>query len=156
MDGMVVETVDMTQGMAEQMPVEMAEPMGEGMMAQPGLLDKIKDTLNPNKLAQRFDKDTLMEMGMYLGVGFLSGFLLKKYFNYVLVFALGIAGILGLQHLGVISIGIDWMRMQEVFGIKQAAALDSSLLASYWDWIRLNVRLVVSFCSGFLIGLKLG
>jgi len=140
------------QAIATQVEVEQVVPV------KMGLLDKIKESFNPEAISKKFNlnRSTLMEMGVYLGVGFVSGFLFKKFSKYVFVFALGVAGIFVLQQLGVVSIVVDWNKMHELFGIRSVTMPDASIFGVYWNWIKVNAKLVLSFSGGFLVGLKVG
>lgn len=122
------------------------------------LIDKVKTSLRIDTLTSKLQLSTnkLIEMGVYLGIGFLSGFLLKKYSSYVFVFVLFLVGIVVLQHLGVLSVVINWTKVQELFGIQPAVLSDATVFALYWEWIKMNFALVLSFSIGFLIGLRIG
>lgn len=121
-----------------------------------GWIETIKDKFNFDNLTQKFDlsKDKILTLLAYLGVGFLVGFLIKKYFRYVFVLALIITGVYLLQRTGAITITVDWIRMNEVFGIKAMPQVDGSMFAVYWEWIKANLAVSVSFVLGFIIGWK--
>lgn len=127
------------------------------VMAQ-GFFDRLKELLNPSKIAAKLhlSKDMLIDMILYLAVGFLVGFILKRFGTYIFVLALCIVGLIVLQQIGVISVVISWTKIHQLFGIQPASVLDSSTLTMYWDWVKVNMALVLSFSVGFLIGLKLG
>jgi|SRR5579872_1061334 len=123
-----------------------------------GLLEKIKDTLNPDNLAQRFNltKSRLLEMGLYLLVGFIVGFLLKKYSRFVFAVALIAILLIILQQLNVLTFAINWAEIRELLGIQPTQTTpDMSLFSVYWEWVKANVALVLSFSVGFLVGLRL-
>jgi len=46
--------------------------------------------------------------------------------------------------------------MKEVFGIEQTVTIDTNIFAIYWEWIKLNATLVISFVIGAVVGLKIG
>lgn len=121
-------------------------------------LDKIKSWINLDAVMAKLDfsKANLTEMILYLGIGFLSGFLVKKYSSYIFVVVLMIVGLVILQQYDVIMVTINWDKVQSVFGIQQATLVDENLFLIYWDWIKLNFTLVLSFSVGFLVGLRVG
>jgi uncharacterized membrane protein (Fun14 family) len=124
-----------------------------------GLLDKIKESVQLDAWKKRLDmsRDTLIEIGIYLSIGFLSGFLLKKYSKFVFIALLTIFGILALQHVGLISIVIDWQKVHNMLGIQPVPYINQhNNFGAYWQLITENMAIVLSFSGGFLVGLKLG
>jgi len=123
-----------------------------------GLLEKVKETLSPEKLTEKFglNRSKLFDMGVYLVVGFLAGFLLKKYGKYFFILALFIVFLIGLQQYNVLTITINWDRAYELFGIQTTQLAGVNIFTIYWEWIKLNFAVVLSFSVGFLIGLKVG
>lgn len=137
--------------MANAMPTTPALPQDASFLA------RVKYHLNPTNLMQSIkgSKNLLIEVGMYLGIGFLVGFLLKKYSKYVLVALLCIAGLVVLQQFDFVTIAFNTAKIQEVFAVR-SSSLQADLFSMYWDWIKINFSIVLSFSIGFLIGLKLG
>ena len=127
-----------------------------GAIVEKGWFETFKDKLNFDALTKKFDlsKDKVFTLLAYLGAGFLAGFLIKKYFRYVFVLALIIVGIYLLQRTGAVTITIDWVRMNEVFGIKAMPQMDGNTFAIAWAWIRANMAVSISFLLGFIIGWK--
>jgi len=127
-------------------------------VAERGWFDTLKDRLNLDGLMQKLklSKDKLIEIGIYLGIGFLTGFLIRRFSKYIIVFLLFIAGIVVLHQLNVIKIVVDWDKFQEVFGIQVVQPAEGGLFATYWSWIKTNFLVVISFLIGFSVGLKVG
>lgn len=122
-----------------------------------GMLERFKSWFNWDAISQKLNlsKDKFIEVGIYLGIGFLTGFLLKKYAQLILFLILFIVGIVVLQQVNVLSVVINWERVESLFGI-QRAAMSTSTLTMLWEWIKLNLLIVVSFVIGFFFGLKVG
>lgn len=142
----------MTQDTLDQ---SMVEPMAA---PKAGVFERIKETLNPDSLAQRFNltKSRLLEMGLYLLVGFIVGFLLKKYSRFVFATAIIIILLIVLHQLNILTLSINWAQVRETLGIQTSSATpDASWLNIYWEWVKANVALVLSFSVGFLVGLRL-
>lgn len=123
-----------------------------------GLLDTLKNKLNPSTLMQRLHltQDVLIDMALYLGVGFLSGFLIKKYGKYIFVFVVCIVALIVAQQAGIISVTVYWNKIQEFFGVQPVDTAPEGLFAGYWDWAKEHIALVISFSIGFLVGLRVG
>lgn len=128
--------------------------MNQEAQMSPGWLDTIIKKVGLDKFD--ISGNRIIEIGMYLGIGFLTGFLLKRCASYVFVAILTLVGIIILHQIGVITIMVDPTKMQELFGIKQTVTLDANILGVYWEWIKLNMAMVLSFTFGLLIGLKVG
>lgn len=117
-----------------------------------GWFDKVKSSLHLDKY--QFSTNKLIEIGMYLGFGFLIGYALKRFSAVVLIIVLTIVALFLLHQFEIINIAVNPEKIREFFGIKQA--VDENLFAVYWAWIKDNIFLVLSFIVGFLIGIRLG
>ncbi len=122
---------------------------------QQGLLDTLKEYLNPNTWVKKLDlsKQKLFELAIYLAIGFTLGFLVKKYADFLVSAAIVIACFVALHYFGFLDIVVHMDKVQSVLGIK-VPAFQSDLLAHIWDWIKMNVAIAVTLVVGFLIGLR--
>ena len=122
-----------------------------------GWLDAIKENLSFEVLSKKLDltKEKMVALVVYLGAGLLLGFLLKRFFKYVLFLAAILIGLYFLQKSGAINIVIDWNKMNDFIGIKSVPQVDSNLFLGYWLWIKANVAISISFLIGFIIGWKI-
>lgn len=127
-------------------------------MNQTGFFESMKELLSPRGLVTKLqnNKETIMELSLYLGVGFIAGFLLKRYSKFFLFLVIGITGILLLQYNGIISIAVHWHRIQALVGIQPLAVPDGRMASVYWQWVTEHVGIAVSFSVGFVCGLHLG
>lgn len=123
-----------------------------------GLKEQVSSSLSPQSLLEKIksSKDKLIEMGIYLGIGFLAGFLLKKYSKYVLTLLVFVGALVVLQQFELITIVVHGEKVQELLGIQSTTSMDANILAVYWEWVKLNFAIVLSFSIGFLVGLKVG
>lgn len=123
-----------------------------------GFLENLKDILNPSKLIQKIQKnsDMLFHVAIFLGVGFLVGFLLKKYSRYVAALVFIILALIGLDFIGIISISMQWDRLHDVFGIEPLMPIQGNAIVVYTEWLRANFFITASFITGFLFGLRIG
>lgn len=126
----------------------------DGQASQASWFDVLIKKLHLDKID--VSSNRLIEIGMYLGIGFVIGFLLRRCAGYVFVAVLTLAGFFMLHQFGVINISVDPVKMQELFGIKPTVTIDTSIMMIWWEWIKLNMALVLSLIIGLLIGLKLG
>lgn len=117
--------------------------------------EKIKQTLNPHELVEKFkaSKGTILDVIVYLSIGFITSYILRKYGQYVLVFVIGL---FVMQYLNIMSVEVHWHNIQEFFGLQETGVIDGNIFTVFWEWVKLNVVVVLSFCVGFLLGLKIG
>ena len=142
------------QGMMQQAP-----PVAAPSKAGAGMLDTIKERFDFGAIMEkaRLSKDKLFEAGLYAGIGFISGFLLKKYSAYVGVCILLLIGLGVLHHLEVINVAVNWDKVYEVFGIQAAQNVTAdNIVATIWEWVKVNLLISISYLVGFFIGLKVG
>jgi uncharacterized membrane protein (Fun14 family) len=120
--------------------------------ASVGWLAKIKSSLHLDNF--QFSSNKLIEIGMYLGFGFLIGYILKRFSSFVLIIVLTLLALFLLHQFEIINLSLNIDKLREFLGIQQAA--DSNILCAYWTWAKTNIILVLSFFIGFLIGIRLG
>jgi len=124
---------------------------------QLSLLEKIKQHLNPGVMWEKVkeSKALIVDMILFFGLGLLIGYMLKKYGQYFVMFLLFIASLIVLQQLNVVQVGINWAAIQDFFGIQHTPIPQgSTMLTVYWEWVKLNIAIVLSFSIGFLVGLR--
>src|SRR5690242_2249384 len=124
-------------------------------MVQPSWWDQMKSKFDGDWIKQfDFSTQTLIELATYCGIGFLSGFLVKRYGRVVVTIVISLAVIFGaLSYMQIIS--IDWTQIRSIMGIDESASLDT-LFQTIIMWIKDHVKIVVSALVGFFIGYKAG
>lgn len=96
----------------------------------------------------------VIELIVFFGVGFFSGFLLKKYFRYFLLSLIVLVVVaLVLEHSSIIH--IDWIKVREALGIAPTDTIDS-VFHVIIDWVKANALSTVIGLLGFIIGYKVG
>lgn len=122
--------------------------------------DHVKYWLSPDVWAEKLNisRSELFDFGLYLGVGFLVGFLATKYSKILISFVAFALLLFVLQQMNVIMVVINWQRVNELFGIQQSVLPEGNtdMIVFYIDWARTHLGLVISFLVGFIIGIKLG
>ncbi len=102
-------------------------------------------------------KGNLLELGIYLGIGFAVGFLLKKYFKYIFLLVLFIVSLVILEQFNLVHMSVEWAKVQKLFNLQQTGvAFDAQAVSSYTQWVKANFVAVLAASIGFLVGLKLG
>jgi hypothetical protein len=117
--------------------------------------DRIKKGLKLDSLGSRIDlsRARIVEVAVFLAIGFLAGVLWKKYSQYVVVGLIFIGMLIILQHLEIINVFINWRTIEETVG------LDSSLgdfSTAFWAWARIHFLALLAFVIGVSIGVKVG
>ncbi len=136
---------------------EAATALPEATTAGTGLIDSLKNAMQPDVIANKLgvDKNMLVDITLYGAIGFIVGFLLKKYSEYFISMALLIIGIFVLQQFEYVSFSINMPKVHELFGIQSGVAVDG-YGRLVWESIKANIAGSTSLVVGFLIGLKVG
>jgi uncharacterized membrane protein (Fun14 family) len=125
---------------------------------QAGFVETIKNTLEPESVATKFgvDKNLLIDVGLYGAIGFIVGFLLKKYSEYFISLAMLIVGLVVLQQFDYISLTINTTKLHNALGLQESFIAGDAYGSLLWSWMRSHVISSSSLVVGFLIGLKVG
>lgn len=124
-----------------------------------GIFDTLKGRFDMQSVIQKvkLSKDQIYEGTLFAGIGLVSGYLLKRYFSYVVTAVLVVIALWALQRYGVTQIAINWDRVRELSGIQLAPDVTANtILGKTWEWMKVNVVISISYFVGFLVGLKLG
>lgn len=113
-------------------------------------VDKVKSSLH----LDNFSSNKLIEIGMYLGFGFLIGYALKRFSAFVLIIVLTLLALFLLHQFEIINLSLNIDKLREFLGMPQGT--EATIFCAYWDWAKANVILLLSFFIGFLIGIRLG
>lgn len=129
--------------------------VGSSSTVELGWFDKLKNGLQFEALAQKLNlsKYKLLDMALFLGIGFLIGFLWKRYANYVIAGIVFIGILVILNQLELIIIEINWIKVQECCGIVPASQ-DPDIVGGFWAWSKMNLLIIFSFIIGFCFGAK--
>lgn len=92
--------------------------------------------------------DAVKKMGMYAGIGFAVGFVLRK-FGTLIFFALLLTVLVlyGLSNTEFLSLDLEKLKL--FLGFTHKANI-TNVVNFYWDWVTNHIPLAVSFCVGFL------
>jgi uncharacterized membrane protein (Fun14 family) len=101
-----------------------------------------------------FTANKLIEVGIYWGCGFLTGYFLKRFSNAFVIIILTLLALFLLHQAQIINLSFNMDKLREFFGI--VTTHDSSWLSAYLHWVKDNIILVLSFFIGFLMGIRLG
>lgn len=126
-----------------------------GVAQQPmSLVNEAAEAVNPKGWLQTIkdNKDVLVEIGIYAGLGFLCGFLFRRFGTYFIAFLVAIGVLLLMQQVDLVTFSVNWDKVQSFFGIQPLATPDTSWVGHLWEWVKINIRPVVSFSVGFFIG----
>lgn len=133
--------------------------LNEGQeVANTGLIESLKHAMQPEVIANKIgmDKNMLVDIGLYGAIGFITGFLLKKYSEYFIALVLLIIGVVVLQQFDYISVSINIPKIHSMLGIQSAPVAGDKYGMLLFEWMKANVAGAASLGVGFLIGLKVG
>jgi uncharacterized membrane protein (Fun14 family) len=136
----------------------MATALPEATTATTGLIDSLKNAMQPEVIANKLgvDKNMLVDISLYGAIGFIVGFLLKKYSEYFISMTLLIVGIVILQQFDYVSFSLNVPKIHELFGVQSVAVTTDGYGRLLLESIKSNVAGSTSLLVGFLIGLKVG
>ena len=101
-------------------------------------------------------KGLILDSLLFFGVGFLIGFFLRKYGQYVAACIVFMVCLVILAQFHIVDIGINWQKIQQVFGLQHLVVPDGqAVMPVYWNWLKINIIPAASFCVGFLVGLRM-
>lgn len=125
---------------------------------QPGILESVKERVNASQIFEKISESQglIMDVLLYGGIGFLTGYFLKRYSNIVIIAILLATGLVFLQQLDFINITIHWDKIHTTLGLSPAVkVLSDNFFILATEWSRANMHIVVSWVIGFLSGLKI-
>ena len=123
---------------------------------QTSFVESFKNAIQPETIANKLgiDKNTLVDIGIYGAIGFIIGFLLKKYSEYFIAFALFVVGIIVLQQFGYVTVNFNTTKIHEMLGLQTAILVTDGYGTLVLEWTKSNVPAAASFVVGFLVGLR--
>lgn len=120
-----------------------------------GFLDSMKEKLDLNSLVQKIkdSKETIIAVGVYLALGFLAGFLIRRFSRILVWLILFVVALAVLQYAGYVSVDVHLAKIQEMLGIHDVVTQDS--LASHGiEMVKNNIPTTIAAVIGFLLGLR--
>lgn len=118
-----------------------------------GFFELIKEYVSGVVTQFKNSPHALLTTVLCFGAGYISGFILKRYFNYVVFLILCIFGVMLLKHFNIITLSLNTAKIEEFTGIPSVPA-GSDFFTVLWSWIKLNSFMVISFVLGTILGLK--
>jgi hypothetical protein len=123
-----------------------------------GVIQSVKECVNFDAAIDhiRESKDVIIEVALYTGIGFLAGYLTKRYSSLLamLVFFVGILTVL--SKFEIVAVSINWNYVYQQLGIQSPLLTSDSLVALGLEWVRINPLLISGTVIGFLVGLRIG
>jgi uncharacterized membrane protein (Fun14 family) len=114
-------------------------------------LDKIKMALHLDKL--QFSTGKLIEIGIYFGLGFLVGYLFKRFSAFFIFVVITFLGIYLLNQFEIINFSINATKLCELLGIQTAPNVN--IVYCYFASVKENIVSLLSFLIGFFVGISL-
>ncbi|MDP3889142.1 MAG: FUN14 domain-containing protein [bacterium] len=127
-------------------------------VAQAGFFDTLKSKFQVDTWIDKIreSRGTLIDIGLYAGVGFLAGFLFKKYSRYMIALLIFIGVLFILRQSDFITVNINSEKMYTLLGLQPATQTEEPIVNMVWSWLKANAMVSISFGVGFLFGLRVG
>lgn len=129
------------------------------VIEQQSILESVREKVNLQSFFEKVQDShaLLLDLAIYGGIGFLVGYLFKRYINAVITIIMFSTVLFVLQQFSLIAITIHWEILYELLGLTQLMHLvGDSLHLFFFEWAKANVFLVISWLIGLLIGIKVG
>jgi hypothetical protein len=126
---------------------------------QQGIFDTVKEKVNFAGLLDKMQdsRGFIVDAVIYGGVGFLFGYLIKRYINAVITAILMVTALFVMQQFSIVTVTVHWEVIYDLCGITQVMKLlGDNIMPFVFEWAKANVFLVVSWVVGFLVGIKVG
>jgi len=132
--------------------------LNEAQVENTGLIESLKNAMQPEAIANKIgmNKNMLIDIGLYGAIGFIVGFLLKKYSEYFIAAMLLIIAVIVLQQFDYVSISINIPKIHQMLGLQPSSVIGDRYGMLLLEWMKANVAGSASLVVGFLIGLKIG
>lgn len=124
------------------------------MEHQEGQIHTVSSTIDTIKSKLIEMQEPLMQAGLYGLIGFLTGFFVKRYFQYVLISCIVVIAVyVVLDNFEAIT--VDWTKIQHMTGIDPDQSL-SEVLASIISYLRVHWLTALLAVIGFAVGYSIG
>lgn len=132
--------------------------LNETQVENTSLIESLKNAIQPEVIANKIgmDKNLLIDIGLHGAIGFITGFLLKKYSEYFIAAVLLAIGVMVLQHFDYVSFSINSSKIHQMLGLQSSSVVGDRYGVLLFEWMKSNVAGSVSLVVGFLVGLKIG
>jgi len=99
----------------------------------------------------------LFDVALFSGVGFLTGFLMRRFASFLIALVLFCIALLVLQEMGIVMMQINMNQLLQMIGIQTATPISQELLIPLLvEWIKSNIVVAIAAVIGFLLGLQAG
>lgn len=99
----------------------------------------------------------LFDVALFAGIGFFTGFLMRRFASFLIAFVLFCIALLVAQEMGIIILQINMNQLFQLIGIKSSMPISHELLIPLLlEWIRTNIVVAIAGLIGFLLGLQAG
>jgi uncharacterized membrane protein (Fun14 family) len=125
---------------------------------QSGLLETVKERAHVGDIMEKMNvsRTMLIDIALFGTIGFLMGFLIKKYSNVITTILLLGVCLFVAQQLELVTISLNWLHIQEMVGLGTDINISEAPLSMIMELVLSNMAGAISFAVGFLLGLKMG
>ncbi len=125
---------------------------------QSGLLETVKERAHVGDIMEKMNvsRTMLIDIALFGTIGFLMGFLIKKYSNVITTILLLGVCLFVAQQLDFVTISLNWLHIQEMVGLGTDINISEAPLSMIMELVLSNMAGAISFAVGFLLGLKMG
>ncbi|HXW86457.1 MAG TPA: hypothetical protein VEK38_03905 [Candidatus Bathyarchaeia archaeon] len=134
----------------------MTETMQDAV--QPGLVETVAERAHVGDIMEKMhvSRATVIDVALFGTIGFLAGFLIKKYNNFITTLLLVAVGLFLAQQFELVTLSINWVGIQKMAGLEGDIDMSGAPLSMIMELLLSNMAGTISAIVGFLLGLKMG
>lgn len=119
-----------------------------------GFLTKLSSLFSFDNFVNKLDltRERCIEIALYCSIGFVIGFLCKKYNFYLFLFVVSVLIIVGLNYFDFITFTVHVDKINSFIGY-QLVPSDTTFFTSCLHWIKEHIHASISFMVGFILGI---
>ena len=102
-------------------------------------------------------QNLLLAIAIYGGIGFITGYFLKKYAHFIVFSILFLVALVLMNQFEYITFTINWIKIQDSLCMPTGVEMTAPSIANcVFEWTRSHLSEAISLVVGFLIGLRFG
>lgn len=97
------------------------------------------------------------DMAFFAGIGFLVGFLMRRFAAYLIAFVLFGIALIALQEMEIIMLHVNTGKLFQILGVPLGSNVSNELIIPLIvGWLKTHMIVAITAVVGFLLGLQAG
>lgn len=105
----------------------------------------------------QLSRTLFFDMALFAGIGFLTGFLMRRFAAYLVAFVLFGIALIVLQEMEIIMLHVNTGKLFQVLGVPASSNISNELIVPLViEWVKTHMIVAITGVIGFLLGLQAG